>query len=716
MPVFFLNSALLAAAWAAAVPLLIHLLYRRRARQDVLSTLRFLKAGFAANRRRMRLRHFLVLALRILAILFVVAALARPAYQGPILVRKGTVPVSAVIVLDNSVSMSYEQGGGRSFDRAKQLAGEVVRNLPPGSRAALVVTGLGSGGESLDREFTFNRASIEGAVNKIDISAYGGECTAGLARAYSMLSQAGAVDSAGGNEVYVISDLMRDSWGGLGTLAAPADAATIVLDAGPETSEDFFVEKVAAEWFNAPTGRIALEASVGSNALAAKRLVEVYVGGAKRAERMIELPANSRRTVRFDVPVVAEASGPEQGWVGLADSDPLSADNTRYFTVQAGKAIRCLVVGRAVEGEDYDTGFFLRNALEPQALSGATPVQARYEDWGQFKAADLADADVLILADVPGLSGAIRDAVDGFATSGKGLIIFAGEAARAEDYRPLTAKYFGATLGEAAASPAEKPASLSSLAIDHPMLAAFAGGQNGNLAAGRFYKWRKLAGLSGQTHSAVELARFDSGDAAIVTAAAGAGRAVLAAFGPTRGDSDLVLRASFVPLVNEMARYAAGKAESGSRGGAADFTVGDGVSFALKQTTGETRAEVSTPLSGRVIYIAVPPGAGTFVYRPFFPGNYTARVPGAAAPAGFSANVAAAEFAFDRVTPKEITAAIAGAAVAKDLSDKPLKRVYGKTRGARELFDFVLVAAILLLAVEEYIANRFYRETLAGEQ
>jgi len=714
MPFFFLNQALLAAAAMVGIPLAIHLINRRRAREDLLPTLRFLAAGYAANRRRLKTRHLVLLLVRMLAVLLVVLALARPAYRGALFFREGTAPVDAVIVMDNSLSMAYEEPTGRRFDRAKAIAGEIIHGLPPGSRVALVATGLGAKGEGLDREFTFNRTLVRDALMGLEVSAYGGTCTAGLAKAYALLGQERKGGQAGApGELYVLGDMAAHAWQGLEGLSAPEDAATVVFDVSGDRDEDFHVDEVFAEPAAAPAAAIAVKASVASGDLAAKRLVTVDLGGAKRAERLIDLVPLSKQPVTFDVALAAGSAGPTQGWVSLADPDPMTANNTRYFTVAAAPPIKCAVVVRPVEQTSVDTGFYIRNALEPAALAGATFARVRYWDWREFKPSDLSGMDVLVLADVPDFPRELRDAVTAFGASGGGVIIFAGDAARAGDYDPFVREYFGASLGQKVDTAGGDGATVSGLSFDHAMLAAFAGGRNGNLAAARFRSWRRLEPVAASTAGAIELARTGSGDPLLLAGAIGEGRAVLAAFAPTREASDLPLRAPFVPLVNEMVRYAAGKKVSGAaQAGSADFPVGSAILFAVGRSSAQRQVEIVTPLAGKTVEVTIPPGAGAFTYRPFFPGNYLARIPAAGGPAqvAFSVNIPAEESALRRIAPKEITDKIRGSFVARDLSDRPLRRAWGRTRGAREFFDLVLVAAIVLLAVEECAANRFYAE------
>src|SRR5512136_1146341 len=99
----FLNSTALFAAVAALIPLIIHLFSRRRVKVVEFSSVRHLKAMQKRQVRRLKIRQLLLLILRMLIILAVVLAFARPT------TKSGSVgahaSVTAVILFDNSASM-----------------------------------------------------------------------------------------------------------------------------------------------------------------------------------------------------------------------------------------------------------------------------------------------------------------------------------------------------------------------------------------------------------------------------------------------------------------------------------------------------------------------------------------------------------------------------------------------------------------------------------
>ncbi|MCI0451385.1 MAG: BatA domain-containing protein, partial [Candidatus Latescibacteria bacterium] len=121
----FLNIAFLIGLVAAAVPIIIHLLNRRRVKRVKFSSLEFLNEVNKQRMRRINLRRILILILRTLAVLAVVIAFARPTLRSGLLFA-GSVPKNVVVCLDVSFSMGVAMETGTAFDTAKKIAGDIV--------------------------------------------------------------------------------------------------------------------------------------------------------------------------------------------------------------------------------------------------------------------------------------------------------------------------------------------------------------------------------------------------------------------------------------------------------------------------------------------------------------------------------------------------------------------------------------------------------------
>ena len=138
LPSFVAWPFAVAGAVAAAGPIIIHLLNRRRYRTVHWAAMDFLREALQRNRRILQMRDILLLILRTIAVLLVGLALARPFFSGGNERFDGTEPLHAVLVIDNSLSMGYETLEGTLLDRAKARARRFIDRLPADSRVTVV--------------------------------------------------------------------------------------------------------------------------------------------------------------------------------------------------------------------------------------------------------------------------------------------------------------------------------------------------------------------------------------------------------------------------------------------------------------------------------------------------------------------------------------------------------------------------------------------------
>src|SRR3972149_862543 len=136
----FLNPAILFGLIAASIPVLIHLLNLRKLKKIEFSTLTFLKELQKNRIRKVKLKQWLLLALRILIILLLVFAFARPTLEG--LAIGGTTSAAkttAVFILDDTFSMSVVDANGSYFNQAKQTIKNLLAQLEDGDEAGLIL-------------------------------------------------------------------------------------------------------------------------------------------------------------------------------------------------------------------------------------------------------------------------------------------------------------------------------------------------------------------------------------------------------------------------------------------------------------------------------------------------------------------------------------------------------------------------------------------------
>ena len=243
--------------------------------------------------------------------------------------------------------------------------------------------------------------------------------------------------------------------------------------------------------------------------------------------------------------------------------DGIQADNVRYAVIGA--------IGRPVVLVITGSGDLNRDAYYVQhALAAGTSAAAAFQIVGAG-AADLAgwaearltpDAAVLLLS-TRGLERHGREALAAYAQHGGGIFIAAGPDVDGDVVGDVLGA--GSTLRIAAVEGA-RPAPRVLAPVDgrHPVFQAFAGNP-ASLGLVTFQNAARIGGAACQT-----LARFTTGDTALIECPAGEGRALIFASDLNNRWNDFPLRATFVPFVHEMVRYL-----SSARPHATDYLIAD---------------------------------------------------------------------------------------------------------------------------------------------
>ncbi|MBI3462563.1 MAG: BatA domain-containing protein, partial [Planctomycetes bacterium] len=137
----FANLAMLGWLAAAAAPLIIHLLNRRKYREMSWAAMEFLLAAIRKQSRRVRIEQWILLAVRTVLITCLVLAVAEPYLERAGLTAVSGARTHKLLVIDGSFSMGYKPTDKTRFDRAKELAGQIVDESSQGDGFTLVLMG-----------------------------------------------------------------------------------------------------------------------------------------------------------------------------------------------------------------------------------------------------------------------------------------------------------------------------------------------------------------------------------------------------------------------------------------------------------------------------------------------------------------------------------------------------------------------------------------------
>jgi len=590
MSFFFAYPALLWGLAAEAIPLLLHLLRRRRARLQELPTLRFLSEAHRRRKFDIRFQDLLLLLLRTVLILLVVIALAGPkAVLGGrgrrLLDWLGQGDIQRVLLVDTSRSMGYREAGGTRLMSAVRAAEALLDELP--ASVETLVVGFSDGTPEEERalraSFSTERDAWKQQLNLLQATDRPSRASWGLRRAAQLLA-----DAADGG-VFLMTDLQRSAWEDL--LAAQSRPGEFpfpisVVDVSTSVSRNIWLERISLPPLPVGVGEDAqLEvemASMGypSGAELPLRLTAAEEGVAAATEALLaqrELLLRAGETLTLSLPFTPSRPEPFHALVEVESLDreePLEADNKARVEclVLAPLNVSVLIEGEPPAGSigkfDREEARFLRSCfrlgLETPGAEGVPPfLRARFLDPLAEEGTRFAPGDVVILYGPPALSPQQQSRLLRFVREGGSALVFIDPdwpvPAREASGRLGWLEELGFVLTPLPERPAASTLRLR--ALDHPALRLFAPGSGRALFEG-VQLWRPIA-VRPPAQEVLAEVRIASGTSEVGFAPVlgeiplDAGRLLVCGVPLQRRASNLATSAAWVPLLQQLVKYLA---------------------------------------------------------------------------------------------------------------------------------------------------------------
>lgn len=354
----FLQSAMLWGLLAASIPIIIHLLNRRRHRTIKWAAMQFLLKATRESRGKKRLRHILILACRTLGIAALVTAAAIPVVSSLFGFGSGK-PDLVVLVFDRSASMESNPESGTIPRRelALQRLRDAFADLE-GTRLVLIDSATG-------RPQDVPSPEVLPELTAAAATDAGADLPGLLSTAAEYLS-----DTPGRAEVWIASDLQSTSWSPeddrwsavrAGLAALPQPPRVRVLALGGEDAPNQSVRVLASRRVG---NRLLLDLEVvrGGDALAPINLpLTTNLNGVRTTESLTIAGQRLRFQKGIEIPE-SEESG--HGWVSIrGDGNP--RDNVCFFAYGPLRPLKSAVVAHEGEGADY-----LALAAAPDGFGG----------------------------------------------------------------------------------------------------------------------------------------------------------------------------------------------------------------------------------------------------------------------------------------------------------------------------------------------------------
>lgn len=684
----FLAPLFLIGGLALAAPVIFHLIRQTTKERKIFSSLMFLLPTPPRLSRRSRLQDILLLLLRCLALALLAVGFSRPFLKEPPLDSPtGEQPKRIVVLVDVSASMRRDGVWSAARDRAEAA----LRRAGPADEVALftferAATPLVSF-EEWNRTAAGDRAAFASARLAVVTPGWGGTHLGNaLITAAEALAETDGKRAKGPRQIVLVSDLQTGSR--LDALQAYEWPKGVEL----------LVETVKAH--NATNAGLQLVADSADSAAAATTTVRVRVSNSADSKREqfklgwgrtdgagdfvgaaidVYVPPGQSRVVA--VPVPKNSPGLDRIVLRGDDED---FDNTVFVIPPAQQKLSVLWLGGAAPDDPRRSLFFLRRALSDSPRLAVSVVS--HAPTAPLLADEVAAATLIFIAEPlpPAQTAALREQ----ALAGK-TIVFAPESAAAS---PTLA----ALLGRESLSFEEiRPtgyAMFAEIDFQHPLFAAFADPRFSDFTKIHIWKYRKLdpAAIPG----AHVVARFDSGDPALVEAPLGKGRLIVLTTGWQPDDSQLGVSSKFVPLIYSLIELGGGIAAP-----PAQWFVGDAVPL-------PAGAAVTIRGPGSAVGTALPADVKSFT-QTAQPGIY--ELAAAGRPQRFAVNLDANESRTAALAPDELerlgVPVALHAVVAPPTPESKILLQASEAENRQKLWRWFIAATLAVLLVESALAG-----------
>ncbi len=527
----FLAPWFLAGIAAVGLPVYLHLLRQHKSTPMPFSSLMFFERRTQSSIKHRRLRHFLLLALRLALLLLLALAFANPFINRPAQTVDGEQLM--LVVLDNSFSM---RAGSRLAD-ARRQANQVLGARGGAGRAQVMSLGTQL---SVLTQPTQDPGELRAAVESVK----GGDGRASfgeLARAVRSMGQTIQTPIL----VHLFSDMQKTGLpAGFSELQMPANAKLILHPVVSALEPNWALENVNAPALVWDPKKVRVQATVsGYNTPKAGRTVSLVVNGKPVSSKPVEVPANGRATVEFQ--------GLDVGYgftkceMRIDGTDGLAEDNLARFAVERSDPRRVLMIH---EARDSRSPLYVRSALSSATESAFQLEAVAVEQAGNVQPPRYA---FVLLSDVMSIPAGLESELRKYVKGGGSVLVTAGTMTARRPKIPL----FDLTVKEGRyfARTGQRFQTVGQVDPSHPSLR-----QSARWEGVKFYYAVEVDPAGARV-----VARLSDQTPLLLEKKEGEGRMLLLTSGLDNLTNDFPLHPIFVSFVEQTARYLAGMENRG---------------------------------------------------------------------------------------------------------------------------------------------------------
>ncbi|PWN08151.1 BatA domain-containing protein [Rhodohalobacter mucosus] len=426
----FLNPLFLTALAAIAIPLLIYLFNLRKPKRVRFSTLAFFDSLKNTAIKRLKIKRWLLLTLRMLAVMMLAIAISRPVLTDNAGAAAGSDQDPGVIgiLIDNSPGMMQVDRNGPLIDQAKSVALQIAERANQNDRILLETTH----GESLNSPFLTGgsaRAEIQDIVSVVK----GGYTYERINNLKSRLENASEP-----NKIFFLvtsgrtghfADFANDP-----TEEADASVRARIIKIGSESgSNTGFASVDVEEESSADPGELQVRSVVQNygDQQVSNLFLNLYAGNDLIVQQPVSLGGNEAGEYLFTLP------NPDQTVIEAElriEGDELTFDNRYYLTIQKPQPRNVLVLSGS--RRDAEVRSYLTPVLELMAEDTDRFSLSFYEP-DELEISQLDDYDAVVLDGIRNIPDYLSSALIDHVQQGAGMLFLPSADGNLDNYNKL---------------------------------------------------------------------------------------------------------------------------------------------------------------------------------------------------------------------------------------------------------------------------------------
>ncbi|MEI6815141.1 MAG: BatA domain-containing protein [Bacteroidota bacterium] len=421
----FVFPSFLFALSAISIPIIIHLFNFRKFKKINFTNVRFIKEVKRDTQSKSRLKHLLVLLMRVLAILFLVFAFAQPYIP----IAKNAVMESeraVSIYVDNSFSMEAIGKNGTLIEQAKSKAAEIAKAYKPSDKFQLLTNDFEARHQRL-----MNREEFLQQLEEVKISPSVRSLSEILSRQQEALNTANAKKPL----AYLLSDFQK-TMVDLDKVKKDTNLSIRMLPFESQKTGNVFIDSC---WFASPVRKVnetihllARIKNLSDDAIE-NIPVKLMINGKQKSPGSVTIPANS--SVVDTISFTLSETGWQDGEIAIADH-PITFDDNYFFSFEINERINVLCING--DKSNYyldhlfgnDSSFVFKNSSEKTI------------DYSGFN-----NEQVIILNELPSISSGLLQELVKYVKKGGSLLVIPSADISTSSYNEMLQTFGCNTFG-----------------------------------------------------------------------------------------------------------------------------------------------------------------------------------------------------------------------------------------------------------------------------